>query len=144
MTVLTEKRFNKGFTLVEILVVMVILGLLVALVAPRLFGHIGKSNTKAAKAQIELFATALDSFRLEVGRYPLTDEGLASLRVDPDVEKWNGPYIRKEVPNDPWGNPYIYISPGEHGDYDLISYGKDDSPGGEGEEQDVTSWKGLD
>ena len=144
MVVVNKRRFNKGFTLVEILVVMVILGLLVALVGPRLFGHIGTSNTKAAKAQIELFAVALDSFRLEVGRYPLSEEGLASLSVDPGVERWNGPYLRSEVPKDPWGNPYNYISPGEHGDYDLMSYGKGESPGGEGEEQDVTSWKGLD
>ncbi len=139
-----ERKAPQGFTLVEILVVMVILGLLVALVGPRLFGHIGKSNTRAAKAQIELFATALDSFRLEVGRYPSTEEGLNSLWDLPDVEDWNGPYLRKELPMDSWGNPYLYKSPGEHGDYDIMSFGVDEAPGGEGEGQDVMSWRALD
>ena len=138
-----EIKAQKGFTLVEILVVMVILGLLAALVAPRLFGHVGKSNTRAAKIQIELFATALDSFRLEVGRYPSSEEGLNSLRALPNVEEWNGPYVRQEIPMDSWGNPYIYSSPGEHGDYDLVSYGADNAQGGQGEDQDVTSWKAL-
>ncbi len=135
---------QKGFTLIELLIVMVILGLLVALVGPRLFGHLGKSKLKAAKAQIELFGTALDSFRLDVGRYPTTEEGLQALRTNPGVEKWDGPYLKKEVPLDPWNRPYVYRAPGEHGDYDLFSYGRDGSPGGEGEDQDVVSWKDLD
>ncbi|MEE9542341.1 MAG: type II secretion system major pseudopilin GspG [Thermodesulfobacteriota bacterium] len=144
MALKNRKFCDRGFTLVEILVVMVILGLLAALVGPKLFGHIGKSNTRAAKVQIELFSTALDSFRLEVGRYPTSEEGLGSLVALPDVESWNGPYIRKELPMDSWGNPYIYSSPGEHGDYDIVSLGADESPGGQGESQDVTSWRRID
>ena len=143
MAVSKERKTDKGFTLIEILVVMVILGLLVALVGPRLFGHIGKSNTRATKAQIELFSTALDSYYLEVGRYPLTEEGLVVLWTHSGVENWNGPYLRKEVPMDSWGNPYVYKSPGEFGDYDIVSYGADEAPGGQGEDQDVTSWSGL-
>ena len=143
MAVSKDRKTDKGFTLIEILVVMVILGLLAALVGPRLFGHIGKSKTRAAKAQIELFGTALDSFHLEVGRYPLTEEGLVALWTPPDAENWNGPYLRKELPMDSWGNPYIYKSPGEFGDYDIISYGADEAPGGQGEDRDVTSWSSL-
>lgn len=133
-----------GFTLIELLVVMVILGLLAALVAPRLFGRVGQSKLGAAQAQIELFGTALDAFRLDVGRYPATAEGLQALQEkSPDVENWNGPYLRKAIPPDPWGRPYVYKSPGDYGEYDLLSYGADGQPGGEGESQDVVSWKGL-
>lgn len=139
-----KRTDNRGFTLIEILVVMVILGLLVALVGPKLFGHIGKSKLKAAQAQIELFGTALDSLRLEVGRYPTTAEGMQALRYDPGLDRWDGPYLKKELPLDPWKNPYVYTSPGDHGEYDLVSYGADNSPGGEGEDRDVVSWKGLD
>ncbi len=139
-----KRTDNRGFTLIEILVVMVILGLLVALVGPKLFGHIGKSKLKAAQAQIELFGTALDSLRLEVGRYPTTDEGINALREDPGLDRWDGPYLKKQLPLDPWNNPYVYTSPGDHGEYDLVSYGADSSPGGEGEDRDVVSWKGLD
>ncbi len=133
-----------GFTLIELLVVMVILGLLAALVAPRLFGKVGQSKLGAAQAQIELFGTALDAFRLDVGRYPTTAEGLQALIDAPSgVNNWAGSYLRKEVPPDPWGKPYVYKSPGDHGEYDLISYGADGQPGGEGENQDVVSWKGM-
>ncbi|MBI5212967.1 MAG: type II secretion system major pseudopilin GspG [Nitrospirae bacterium] len=133
---------EKGLTLIELMVVIVILGLLAALVAPKMFGRLGESKQKAAKAQIELFGTALDSFRLDAGKYPATSEGLQALRVKPSgVENWKGPYLPKEVPNDPWGHPYHYSSPGEHGDYDLYSFGADNTAGGDGENQDVVSWK---
>ncbi len=138
-----EKRIKdrQGFTLIELLVVMVILGLLAALVGPRLFGHVGQANWKAAKTQIEMMGQGLDAFRLDVGRYPSTQEGLAALMTNPGVEGWNGPYLKKGIPNDPWKRPYIYQSPGEHGDYDLSSNGADGSPGGEGENKDVASWE---
>ncbi|MEW6715532.1 MAG: type II secretion system major pseudopilin GspG [Nitrospirota bacterium] len=134
-----------GFTLIELMVVMIILGLLAALVAPKVFNKLGKANTNAAYAQIELLGTALDSFRLDVGRYPTTSEGLEALikPVSGD-EGWHGPYLKKsEIPLDPWHNPYHYECPGNHGDYDLYSYGKDNAEGGEGEDSDLVSWKGL-
>lgn len=130
-----------GFTLVEMLVVMVILALLAALVGPRIFPKLGKGRQSAAKAQIELLGQALDHYRLDVGRLPTTQEGLKALMANPGVEKWDGPYLRKDLPNDPWGKPYQYQSPGTHGEYDLFSYGRDGSPGGDGEDEDVVSWK---
>lgn len=137
-------RKQQGFTLIELLIVMVILGLLAALVGPRMFGKVGKSRQKAANAQISLFETALDIYRLDIGKYPTTEQGLQALRVKPDdVEKWDGPYLPKDVPLDPWGNSYAYESPGEHGDYDIISLGADGDPGGEGEDMDIVSWKGI-
>lgn len=137
-------RKQQGFTLIELLIVMVILGLLAALVGPRMFGKVGKSRQNAASSQISLFETALDIYRLDIGKYPTTDEGLQALRVKPDgVEKWDGPYLPKDIPQDPWGNPYVYESPGEHGDYDIISLGADGDPEGEGEDMDIVSWKGL-
>lgn len=133
-----------GFTLVEILVVIIIIGLLAALVGPRLFGKVGMAKQKAAKAQIELFGTAFDAFRLDVGRYPTTEEGLKALREKPSgAEAWLGPYLPKEIPVDPWGKSYVYKCPGEHSDYDLISYGLDGAEGGEGENQDIVSWKDV-
>jgi general secretion pathway protein G len=135
---------EKGFTLIEILVVVIIIGMLAALVGPKLFGKVGTAKLSAAKAQIELFGTALDTFRLDVGRYPTAEEGLKALREKPSgVEGWQGPYLPKEIPIDPWGTPYVYKSPGEHGDYDLISYGLDKVEGGEGENQDIVSWKDI-
>jgi general secretion pathway protein G len=138
------RRRERGFTLVEILIVMIIIGLLAALVGPKLFGKVSGAKLKAAKAQIELFGTALDTFRLDVGRYPTTEEGLKALREKPSgAEGWQGPYLPKEIPVDPWSRAYVYRSPGEHGDYDLISYGLDGVEGGEGENQDPVSWKDI-
>jgi len=138
------RRRERGFTLVEILIVMIIIGLLAALVGPKLFGKVSGAKLKAAKAQIELFGTALDTFRLDVGRYPTTEEGLKALREKPSgAEGWQGPYLPKEIPADPWSRAYVYRSPGEHGDYDLISYGLDGVEGGEGENQDPVSWKDI-
>jgi len=137
----TNKK-EKGFTLIELLVVLIILGLLSALVAPKFFGKIEKAKTKTAKTQIELLGAALDDFRLDNGRYPTTEDGLKALREKPgDLETWDGPYLPKPVPLDPWGNPYHYQCPGEHGDYDLFSYGKDGVEGGEKENKDVVSWE---
>lgn len=137
------KKLNnkKGFTLVELLVVMVIIGLLAALVGPRLFPKLGKGKQAAAKAQIELLGQALDQYRLDTGSYPTTEQGLNALVTNPGVEKWEGPYLKKGLPVDPWGKPYVYQYPGSHGEYDLISYGRDGKPGGEGEDKDVTSWE---
>jgi len=138
-------QYRYGFTLIELMVVMIILGLLAALVVPRMIGHIGEARTKAAYAQIELFGTALDSFYLDVGRYPTTAEGLEALITQvSDADGWNGPYLKKhEIPSDPWNKPYHYESPGKHGDYDLYSYGADDAEGGEGDNQDIVSWKSM-
>ncbi len=130
-----------GFTLLELLVVMVIIGLLAGFVAPRYFAQVGKSQVKVARAQIDALDKALDEFRLDLGRYPTTEEGLAVL-VTPlaNEPNWGGPYLKKGVPMDPWGRPYVYQQPGSHADFDLMSYGKDGRPGGTGEDADVTNW----
>jgi general secretion pathway protein G len=139
-----ERKRPDGFTLIELLIVMVIIGLLAALVGPKFFGKVGKSKQKAAKAQITLFESALDTYRLDVGKYPTTEQGLAALRVKPEgVEKWDGPYLPKNIPLDPWGHPYEYRSPGDHGDYDIVSLGADGSPGGQGEDMDIVSWADI-
>lgn len=131
-----------GFTLLELLVVMVIIGLLTAYVGPKFFSQIGKSEIKAARAQIDALEKALDQYRLDVGHYPATEHGLAALMTRPGGEaKWAGPYLKKAVPNDPWGRPYVYRQPGEHGEYDLLSLGKDGQPGGTGEAEDITNWQ---
>lgn len=136
------KRSQLGFTLLELLVVMVIIGLLAGYVGPRYFSQIGKSETKAAKAQIDSLEKALDQFRLDTGRYPTTEQGLASLNAKPsNVERWEGPYLKKAVPPDPWGRPYLYQQPGEHGEFDLYSLGKDGQPGGTGDAADVVNWQ---
>ena len=130
-----------GFTLIELLIVVIILGVLAALVGPRLFGRVGQSRQAAARVQIELLGAALDQFKLDVGRYPSSQEGLQALQQSPgNAPGWEGPYLKKDVPRDPWGNPYQYRSPGEHGEYDLSSFGSDGAPGGDGEASDVTSW----
>ena len=131
-----------GFTLLELLVVMVIIGLLAGFVAPRYFAQVGKSQVKVARAQVDALDKALDQFRLDVGRYPTTEEGLQVLVTQPNGEAaWAGPYLKKGVPADPWGRPYVYQQPGAHtGDFDLFSYGKDGRAGGNGEDADVTNW----
>lgn len=140
-------RFNqikdrRGFTLVEILVVVAIVGLLLALVGPKIIRGLGKGQQGAAKAQIELLGQALDTFRLDVARYPTSQEGLNALITNPGIEKWDGPYLKKNtVPKDPWDKPYVYQSPGTHGEYDLYSYGPDGTQGGEGENKDIVSWE---
>ena len=140
-----HNRKDRGFTLIELLIVMIILGLLAALVGPRMFGKVGKSQQKAAKSQISLFETAIDTYRLDVGRFPTTQQGLAALREKPDdADNWDGPYLPKEIPLDPWGNPYEYKYPSEHSDYEIISYGADKQPGGDGDDADIYSWKSLD
>src|SRR5512134_1352087 len=135
-------RRQRGFTLLELLVVMVILGLLVGYVAPKYFAQVGKSEVKTARAQIEALEKALDMYRLDTGHYPTTEQGLAALNTRPQNEpRWSGPYLKKEVPLDPWGKPYVYKVPGEKGtEFDLMSLGKDSRPGGEGENADISNW----
>jgi general secretion pathway protein G len=131
-----------GFTLIELLVVLVILGLLAAFVAPQVLKYLGKAKTDVAQAQIMNIASILDLYRLEVGRYPDQQEGLSALlEAPPDEPRWNGPYVKKvDALTDPWGEMYQYRAPGEYGDYDLYTLGADQSEGGDGENQDVTSW----
>jgi general secretion pathway protein G len=132
---------QRGFTLLELLVVMVIIGLLAGYVAPKFFAHIGKSEVKVARAQIDSLEKALDAYRLDMGAYPNTEQGLVALVQRPANEaRWLGPYLKKGLPNDPWGRPYQYRQPGEHGDFDLLSYGKDGQAGGTGEAQDLVNW----
>ena len=139
---LSNNSICAGFTLIELLVVMVIIGLLATLVAPRFLRQEAKAKIKVAGAQIELLGTALDTFRLDVGRYPTTQEGLEALNRQPGgLARWDGSYLKKEVPLDPWGKSYVYRSPGEHGPYDLISYGADGLLGGEKDNRDIASWK---
>jgi len=134
-------RSDMGFSLMELLIVMVILALIASLVGPQLFKNIGKSERKAAKAQISLFETGLDIYRLDVGKFPTTEQGLRALREKPDgVKRWDGPYLKKDVPPDPWGNPFVYEFPGKHGDYDILSLGADGSHGGEDDNKDIASW----
>jgi general secretion pathway protein G len=135
---------EKGFTFFEILVVVTIIGLLAAVVGPRVWSKITGGKQVAAKAQIESFGTALDVFRLDIGRYPTSEEGLNALREKPSgADNWQGPYLAKEIPFDPWKKPYVYRCPGEHGDFDIISYGADGVEGGDGENMDVVSWKDM-
>lgn len=131
-----------GFTLLELLVVMVIIGLLASYVGPRYFSQIGKSEIKSAKAQIDALEKALDQYRLDLGKYPSTEQGLVALVTKPANEaKWDGPYLKKTVPADPWGSQYAYKFPGEHNnEFDLWSFGKDGQPGGSGENEDIKNW----
>ena len=138
---LAATRHARGFTLLELLVVIVIIGLLAAYVGPKYFAQLGKSEVTVAKAQIEAFEKSLDTYRLDVGRYPTTEEGLGALRVAPPAAgtRWNGPYLKKAVPLDPWGHAYQYRAPGSKGEYDIVSMGKDGQPGGSGENADISS-----
>jgi general secretion pathway protein G len=136
-----QRSRHAGFTLLELLVVMVIIGLLAGYVGPKYFAQIGKSEIKATRAQLDSLEKALDQYRLDTGHYPSTEQGLAALTSKPDNDaRWDGPYLKKSVPDDPWGHPYQYKSPGEHGEYDLYSLGKDGQPGGSQEMADIVSW----
>lgn len=137
-----SNRRQRGFTLLELLVVLVILGMLAALAGPRVMKYVGGAKSDTAKLQIEEFSAALDMYKLEVGRYPNSQEGLQALVQAPGgVANWNGPYLKKNtLPKDPWGNDYHYESPGRHGAIDIYSYGADGREGGDGENKDVVSW----
>ena len=129
---------SKGFTLLELLVVIVIIGLLAGYVAPRYFSQVGKSEIQVAKAQIESLEKALDQYRLDTRRYPTAEEGLGALVAKPStVQNWSGPYLKKAVPNDPWGRPYVYRTPGQKGEFEVISYGRDGKAGGTGDDADI-------
>jgi general secretion pathway protein G len=137
-----RQRRQRGFTLIELMVVLSIIAMLAALVVPRLFKNVDKSKVQTTKAQISALESALDAYRLDVGSYPTTEQGLQALRVKPTgVEHWDGPYLPKDVPLDAWGHPYVYKTPSDHGDYEIVSYGADGLPGGEGVNGDVVSWK---
>ena len=145
MMVRRDRPSRAGFTLVEIMVVIIVIGALAALVAPNVFRHLGTSRTATAKSQIEMLGAALDAYRLDNDSYPTTEQGLASLQTEPasapPPRDWRGPYLKKEVPPDPWGRRYVYRSPGtQHRDYELWSLGRDGREGGEGEDADVRSW----
>lgn len=139
----SRRHGEHGFTLVEILVVITIIGLIMALVGPRVLNYLSEAKVKAAKIQIESLSSTLDLFYMDTGRYPSTGEGLAALLQRPaGVQEWNGPYLKSAVvPNDPWGHAYVYRMPGEHGTYDIVSYGSDGQEGGTGVAADVTSWE---
>jgi general secretion pathway protein G len=138
---LSDRKKEGGFTLLELLVVMVIIGLLAGFVGPRYFSQIGKSEAKTARAQLTAVEQALDQYRLDVGHYPSTEQGLTALMVKPaDEAKWAGPYLKKALPTDPWGRPYSYKFPGEHNEFDLWSFGKDAQPGGTVDNEDITNW----
>ncbi|MEA3192094.1 MAG: ral secretion pathway protein [Betaproteobacteria bacterium] len=128
----------QGFTLLELLVVIVIIGLLAGYVAPRYFAQVGKSETQVARAQVESLEKALDQYRLDVRRYPSAEEGLEALVAKPaTAANWQGPYLKKAVPNDPWGRAYLYRVPGEKAEFEVVSYGRDGKPGGSGEDSDI-------
>jgi|SRR5690606_13238412 len=134
-------RKNKGFTMMELLIVLVIIGLLAALVGPTLYKRISPAKASVASAQIENFMSALDAFFIDTGRFPSSQQGLEALRTKPSgVSNWNGPYLKKEIPKDPWGNAYIYQAPGRSGGYEILSYDDDGVPGGTGDGKDITSW----
>lgn len=136
-----DQSYQRGFTLLELLVVIAIIGLLAAYVGPKYFSHIEKSERALAKTQIEAFGKALDTFRIDVGRYPTAEEGLNALLLKPaGADKWHGPYMQKAIPMDPWGTAYVYRSPGGQGDYDLLSYGKDRQAGGSEDAADISNY----
>ena len=136
------QKTNKGITLIELLVVMVIIAMFATLVGSRVFRNVEKGRQTVAKEQITQFESVLDIYRLDVGRYPSTEEGLQALQIRPSgVENWDGPYLKKDVPLDPWNKPYVYRCPGQHGDFDLASYGADGAEGGDGDNADIKNWK---
>jgi general secretion pathway protein G len=145
----TRAEARCGFTLIELLVVIAIIATLAAVVAPSIFRNVGDAKISAAKSQIELFALALDSYRIDNDQYPTSEQSLAALRVSPVIgdmpRNWRGPYLRKTLPTDPWGRAYMYVAPGKENptSYDLFSLGRDGKIGGEGEDADVTSWGGT-
>lgn len=138
----SRRRAQAGITLIEMLVVVTIIALFAALVGPRMFGQADKAKRTAARAQINSFETALGSYKLDTGTFPTTEQGLNALRVKPDnLPQWAGPYLPQDAPMDPWGHPYLYKFPGDHGDEpDLVSLGADGNPGGEGNNADIVSW----
>ena len=132
---------NHGFSLLELMAVMVILGLIATIAVPQYFKQVVKAKQHTAKTQIEMLMTAMDSYRLDVGKYPSGQEGIEALVENSGSDKWAGPYLQKGVPNDPWDNPYIYENPGQNGEIDIYSYGADGQSGGDGENADVGSWQ---
>lgn len=138
-----DRRSEAGVTLIEMLVVVTIIALFAALVVPRMMGQADKARRVSAHAQVNAFMTALGAYKLDTGSYPTTEQGLQALRVKPEgVVNWNGPYLPQDIPNDPWGNAYVYKYPGDHGDEpDVISYGADRQPGGDGNNSDIVNWK---
>lgn len=138
-----KNRKETGFTLLELLVVLGIIAMLAGIVGPQVMKHMGESKVKAAKVQIEDLAATLDMYKLDLGNYPTSEEGLKALIESPDsAKRWNGPYLRKsKIPLDPWQNEYKYVFPGEHGKFDLLSLGADGREGGEGEDKDINSWE---
>ena len=138
----TLQKLSRGFTMMELLIVLVIIGLLAALVGPALFQRINPAKQSVARAQMENFMTALDGNFIDTGHFPTTQQGLAALRVKPENEpKWNGPYLKKEIPKDPWGNLFQYRAPGRNGGYEIVSLGADGKEGGESDNQDINSWE---
>jgi len=136
-----ELKGQQAFTMIELIIIMIILGLLASLVAPKLIQKVGSSMVKTARTQISMLETGLDAYRLDLGRYPSSEQGLRALVEKNESPSWEGPYLRKQVPLDPWGRDYQYRSPGEHGPFDLFSLGADGALGGEGEDADVVNWE---